>query len=170
MKRIILFMSFLCVFQTNGQRPKRCPLTWSLSGLLFPWIIQGYIFQPPTGSPTQAVPTNLEALNSAKDENSAFIAPDKSYIIFRSQQVGGYGWDDLYISFPKKNGSWTNPINLGPVIHTIDAEFSPQGIPDGRFLGYSKWDKNNKWSDIYWVRIDKIIKKLKKEAYKKEGD
>ena len=107
--------------------------------------------------------SNLFELNSSKDEYSAFIAPDKSYIIFSSQQVGGYGWDDLYISFRKANG-WANPINLGPDINTVHAEFSPQVTPDGLFLIYSKWDAKNKWSDIYWVRIDKIIDRLKKKA------
>lgn len=108
--------------------------------------------------------SNLLALNSPEDEYSAFIAKDKSYIIYSSQRTGGYGWDDLYISFRKKAGGWTTPINLGPTINTIHAEFSPQVTPDGRFLLYSKWDKKNQWSDIYWVRIDKIIIRLKKQA------
>ena len=99
-----------------------------------------------------------------RTNGSAFIAKDKSYIIYSSQRTGGYGWDDLYISFRKKAGGWTTPINLGPTINTIHAEFSPQVTPDGRFLLYSKWDKKNKWSDIYWVRIDKIIIRLKKQA------
>jgi hypothetical protein len=107
--------------------------------------------------------SNLTELNSTKDEYSAFIAPDKSYIIFSSQRAGGYGWDDLYISF-RKGDQWSKPKNLGPAINTINAEFSPQVTPDGRFLIYSKWDAKNKWSDIYWVRIDKLIGRLKKTA------
>jgi hypothetical protein len=109
-------------------------------------------------------PGNLSALNSPADEYSAFIAPDKSYIIFSSQRTGGYGWDDLYIAFQKKDGGWTQPVNLGPEINTVHAEFSPQVTPDGHFLIYSKWDAKNKWSDIYWVRIDGIIKRLRKEG------
>jgi Tol biopolymer transport system component len=115
--------------------------------------------------PNSAV-RNLETLNSPKDEYSAFIAPDKSYIIFSSQETGGYGWDDLYISFRTTGGEWTKPLNLGPGINTIDAEFSPQVTPDGRFLIYSRWDKHNKWSDIYWVRIDKLLSGWKKEYVK----
>jgi len=112
--------------------------------------------------------TNLSELNSPADEYSAFIAPNKSYIIFSSQRKGGYGWDDLYISFRKKDGRWTDPVNLGPDINTIHAEFSPQVTQDGRYLIYSKWDKKNQWSDIYWVRIDKIIHRLKKRSFQKK--
>jgi Tol biopolymer transport system component len=107
---------------------------------------------------------NVTALNSAKDEYSAFIAPDKSYIIFSSQRNGGYGWDDLYISFRKKDKTWSPPITLGPRINTTHAEFSTQVSPDGKYLFYSKWDVKNKWSDIYWVRIDKCIERLKKQS------
>lgn len=121
-----------------------------------------YLSEPNAGLPNKV--SDLAELNSPSDEYSAFIAPDKSYIIFSSQCTGGYGWDDLYISFRKKAGGWTNPINLGPDINTIHAEFAPQVTPDGKYLLYSKWDKNNKWSDIYWVRIDKIIERLKKDA------
>jgi Tol biopolymer transport system component len=108
--------------------------------------------------------TNIGALNSPADEYSAFIAPDKSYIIFSSQRAGGYGWDDLYISFRQRNKNWTKPINLGSRINTIHAEFSPQVSPDGKYLLYSKWDKHNKWSDIYWVRIDNLIIRLKRQC------
>ena len=121
-----------------------------------------YIAEPgPQG--TRKV-SNLHELNSPADEYSSFIAPDKSYIIFSSQRKGGYGWDDLYISFQKKDHTWTTPLNLGPGINTIHAEFSPQVTPDGKYLFYSKWDAGNKWSHIYWVRIDKTIARLKRQA------
>ena len=107
---------------------------------------------------------NIAELNSPEDEYSAFIAPDKTYIIFSSQRHGGYGWDDLYISFSRKDNTWTTPINLGPQINTIHAEFSPHVTPDGKYLLFSKWDKHNKWSDIYWTRIDKLIVRLKRQA------
>ena len=119
-----------------------------------------YISEPINNKYTDV--RNLEALNSPADEYSAFIAPDKSYIIFSSQRKGGYGWDDLYISFRTGKDNWSNPVNLGPEINTKHAEFSPQVTPDGKYLIYSKWDINNNWSDIYWVRIDNLIVSLKK--------
>ena len=105
---------------------------------------------------------NLENLNSDEDEYSAFIAPDKSYIIYSSQRKGGYGWDDLYISFKTEENTWSNPINLGPIINTEHAEYAPHISPDGKYLIYSKWDVNSKWSDIYWVQSDYFINGLKK--------
>lgn len=105
--------------------------------------------------------TNLEILNSNEDEYSAFIAPDKSYIIFSSQRAGSYGWDDLYISFRKKDGAWSHPVNMGTGINTVNAEYSPYVTSDGKYLIYSVWEKNGLWGDIYWVRVDTLIKRFK---------
>ncbi len=121
-----------------------------------------YMSKPEKGRYLKAL--NITELNSSADEYSAFIAPDKSYMIFSSQRAGSYGWDDLYVSFLRKNGTWTKPINLGPQINTKHAEFSPQVSPDGKYLIYSKWDIKNKWSVLYWVRIDKTIERLKKQS------
>jgi len=121
-----------------------------------------YISEPVNNKYTSVA--NLTGLNSPADEYSAFIAPDKSYIIFSSQRKGTFGWDDLYITFRQKNKTWTKPVNLGPEINTIHAEFAPHVSPDGKYLFYSKWDVKNKWSDIYWVRFDKRLAGLKKEA------
>ncbi len=121
-----------------------------------------YLSEPVNNEYPNAV--NIEGVNSSKWEYSAFVAPDKSYIIFSSDRAGSFGWDDLYITFRKKDNSWSDPVNLGPGINTIDAEYAPFVTSDGKYLIYSVWDKEGKWSDIYWVRIDRIIGKNRKEA------
>ena len=118
-----------------------------------------YISEPVNNQYKNAI--NIENINSPTSEYSAYIAPDKNFIIFSSQRSGGYGWDDLYITFRKKDSSWSDPVNLGPGINTINAEFSPFVTPDGKYLLYSVWDKDSRWSDIYWVRIDYLIEKIK---------
>ena len=46
-------------------------------------------------------------LNSSAQENDFYIAPDESYIFFSKNVTGGAG--DIYLSFKKDNGRWTNP-------------------------------------------------------------
>ena len=53
-------------------------------------------------------------VNSEFSDYDSFIAPDESYLIFSSDRPGGYGkYNDIYITFRKKDGTWTEPKNLG---------------------------------------------------------
>ncbi|MEI7981148.1 MAG: putative Ig domain-containing protein [Bacteroidota bacterium] len=74
-----------------------------------------------------------------------FVSPDESYMIFKSIRPGGFGQNDLYISYRKTDGSWTNPKNLGNVINTAGDETSGDITPDGLYMTYGR---NN---DLYWV-------------------
>lgn len=100
---------------------------------------------------------NMQGLNSIANDFDPFIAPDESYILFASDREGGYGRNDLYISF--KNGDdWGEPVNLGDKINTPKHELAPRVSSDGKILFFdSPWD----WKqDIYWVSSS-IIEKLK---------
>ncbi len=59
-----------------------------------------------------------------------------STILFSSNQKGGYGGYDIYIS-GYRNGHWFKPINLGPKINTEFDEISPYMTPDAENLYYS---------------------------------
>jgi len=74
-----------------------------------------------------------------------FVAPDESYFIFNSSRPGGFGGTDLYISYKKTNGSWTNPKNLGNIINTATNECGSEITDDSLYMTYVS---NN---DIYWV-------------------
>lgn len=87
-----------------------------------------------------------------------FIAPDESYMIMESfGGEGGYGGADLYISYKMKDGSWCDPINLGPKINTEATERFPSVTPDGKYLFFLRVSDG---SDFYWVSAD-IIENLK---------
>ncbi len=45
-------------------------------------------------------------VNSDYREDSPFVAPDGSYLIFVSDRPGSYGKGDLYISFRDQSGGW----------------------------------------------------------------
>ena len=77
-------------------------------------------------------------------------APDESYVIFSSNRSGGYGGNDIYISFRKTDGTWTKAINLGPEINNNDMQLWPYVSPDGKFLFYINLeDRGN--GEVYWL-------------------
>lgn len=81
-----------------------------------------------------------------------FIAPDESYMIFTSIHPDGFGNEDQYISY-NKNGSWTNPKNLGSKINTNKIEYGSYISPDSKYYFFSRpdgWGPNIS-ADIYWV-------------------
>ena len=57
-------------------------------------------------------------------------------VLFSSRRPGGYGGLDLY-EIVYKNGSWSNPRNLGPQINTPYDETTPFMANNGKTLFYS---------------------------------
>jgi hypothetical protein len=84
--------------------------------------------------------------NTSQTWGDAYVSPDESYMIFQSSRAGGYGVNDLYISYKKTNGSWTNPKNLGSKINTSGNDSDGDITPDGKYMTF-----NREWRDIYWV-------------------
>lgn len=105
-----------------------------------------------------------DAINSEYGEQDPCIAPDESFMIFYSSRPGHLGKEngDIYISFKKKDGSWTKAVNMGPTFNKghIITRF-PRLSPDGKYLFFSKLigPRNDK---IFWVD-GKIIEKLRPE-------
>ena len=76
-----------------------------------------------------------EQVNSANQFNS-FIAPDESYLILgvfgRDDSVGG---TDYYVVFRDRDDTWSEPVNLGPVVNQARGEeWSPYVSPDGKYF------------------------------------
>jgi len=75
-------------------------------------------------------------VNSGRTQFNASIAPDESYIIVpvygRKDSLGSI---DYYIVFRNMDDSWSEPVNMGPVINTADGnEYSSSVSPDGKYL------------------------------------
>jgi Tol biopolymer transport system component len=84
-----------------------------------------------------------------------YISPDESYIIFTTVHPDGYGQEDQYISY-NRNGTWTNPKNLGALINTDKIEYGSYISPDNKYYFFSRPDG---WgadipADIYWIKAD----------------
>ena len=98
-------------------------------------------------------------INSKGYEDGPFIAPDESYLIFESDRPTGIKDNiDLYISFRKKDGTWAEPVNMGPQINSASAERFAALSRDGNFLFFGRNTGNG--FDIYWIS-SAIIDELK---------
>jgi Tol biopolymer transport system component len=91
-----------------------------------------------------------EAINSPYAEGKPFVAPDESYLLFIRYDMptsidGGRG---LYISFKRKDGTWTSAKNTN-ILGSL-----PKITPDGKYFFFSRG------GDIYWADA-KIIENLK---------
>lgn len=78
-------------------------------------------------------------LNTEYSEPDPFIAPDGGYVIFaRTDAPGGFGGDDLYISYAN-DGGWTEPQNLGSEVNTAEYEYGAFVTAGGETLIYTTW-------------------------------
>jgi Tol biopolymer transport system component len=100
-------------------------------------------------------PENLgKSINTSRLEHDPFIGPDESYLVFTSvNRKEGFGSGDLYISFRRKDGTWTGARNLGKDFNGAGYDFCPMVSPDGKYFFFTKN------GDIYWVRVE-VIEKL----------
>jgi hypothetical protein len=107
-----------------------------------------------TASDTIAIGLGMP-LNTAWDNLDFFVSKDESFIIVTTP----FG---LAISYPKSDGTWTNPRNLGAKINFGLGMWGPFVTPDNKYLFYTTGTKPD-YSDVneYWIRIDGLIDSLK---------
>ena len=119
------------------------------------------------------LPEKIEYGISNEGSNfSPYIAPDERYMIFSSTRPG-FGITDLWISFYKADGRWTEPENMGPKINTSAKEVCPFVSFDGKYLFFMSnrvSELNQKPipdgpGNVYWVDAA-IIEDFKPEELK----
>jgi hypothetical protein len=106
-----------------------------------------------------AVPLD-EEINLAGYEDGPFIAADESYLIFESERPESIESSiDLFICFRQKDGNWSKPKNMGPLINTKYAERFAVVSPDGKYLFFGSnrnQRKDNLYFDIFWIDAEVI--------------
>jgi hypothetical protein len=95
-------------------------------------------------------------LISPKNGMYPFISPDESYIIFAARLPEKNDFD-LFISFHRPDGTWSNGLSLGETINSPALEGNSFVTADGKFLFFSRK------FDIYWVSAN-IIDKLRQKV------
>jgi len=98
-------------------------------------------------------------INEPGFNGDLFVAPDESYMIVSAKETKTFE-SELYISFHKHDGTWTDPVNLGPKINDGLAHRWGQYVsPDGKYLFYCR-GTSEKDCAIFWVRFDKLLTTL----------
>lgn len=83
-------------------------------------------------------PEHLSEINSNFNEKMPAISPDGNFLIFSSDRPGGYGDFDLWISVRNmKNGTWSQPKNLGTPLNSSESDILPFIHQDGEQLYFS---------------------------------
>jgi len=81
---------------------------------------------------------------SSHEDAHPCVAPDESYVIFDSATRPHEGPCPLFVSFRSEDGSWTEPVHMGPVLGDPPAAL-PRISPDGTILFF------HANGDIYWI-------------------
>ena len=97
------------------------------------------------------------SVNSAAGEETPFISPDGSYLLFSRQY-------DLWVSFRGAGGTWSEPVKLGPEVNSPSVELCLIVTADGKYLFFLS--QRDGESHAYWVRAS-VIDNLKPAAKQK---
>jgi hypothetical protein len=102
-------------------------------------------------------------INEPGFNGDLYVAPDESYMIVSAKESATYE-SELYISFHKADGTWTQPVSLGPKINDGVAHRWGQYVsPDGKYLFYSH-GTSEKDCAVLWVRFDRLLKSLRPKS------
>lgn len=88
-------------------------------------------------------PQPVAGINSPALDAHPSVVGD-SLMFFTSAREGGFGGTDIWVS-EKRDGEWTEPINLGPRVNTADNEQTPQLVVinqnivhEGKYVPYQE--------------------------------
>jgi hypothetical protein len=114
-------------------------------------------YQPPETLPG--------SVNSDQNEEHLYVAPDERYLLFDSERAGGLGKSDLYISFHRPDGSWSQARNLGAPINTSGFDFNIRVSPDGKYLFYCSGADGQ----LHWVDFQAVLRPVEAPALGRLG-
>jgi Tol biopolymer transport system component len=97
-------------------------------------------------------------INSEAWDAHGVISSDGSFMLYDSQQPGGFDKTDMYVSFRNDDGSWSDGHNLGEKINKGHRHM-PCLSHDGKYIFFASEE------DIWWVRAD-VIDQLKERQAK----
>lgn len=97
--------------------------------------------------------SNINSPNTWESQPS--VNADGNVIYFASNREGGIGGYDIYKTIKQSDGTWSDPINLGPEINSIGHEKSPYIHSDSQTLYFSSDGIPGLGGfDIFYARMD----------------
>ena len=102
---------------------------------------------------SQPTALKIDDYYNMSEKANFYLANSRKTMIMSIKRDDSFGDRDLYVSFEKRDGSWTAPMNLGQNVNTATEETSPFLASDDKTLffssaGYIGFGK----SDIYMTR------------------
>ncbi len=117
----------------------------------------GSLFQITKSGETWSKPSLITpSINTPKYlESTASITPDGKIIYFASDRLGGQGGLDIYKTSMQANGTWSQPVNLGPSVNTKANEDAPFIHPDQKTLFFTSDGHNTMGGrDVFVTRLN----------------
>ncbi len=112
-------------------------------------------------TPEQLAIANYEKMSKGQFDFAYLTVDGKTLLLSFSEKRNGLK-DDLYVSFRQKNGTWSQPMPLGPDLNTDEfTETTPFLAPDGNTLYFSTNRPGGQGDNDVWVsrRVDKTWKR-----------
>jgi hypothetical protein len=98
-------------------------------------------------------------INGVADDECPFMAPNESYLVFNSWKYNPrFKGNNLYVSFKRADGSWTEPASLDQGINTDELDIYPYVTPDGKYLIFTRREHSEvaHFSRLYWVNASAL--------------
>lgn len=126
------------------------------------------------------IPLKIQNFYSLTGYVDFYLSYEMNVLFMGISREDTYGQQDLYVSFPDGENSWTEPINLGKTINTEKSDFAPFLSSDGKTLyfasygheGYGNSDifKSTRLDDTWtnWskpINLGKGINSFREESY-----
>jgi outer membrane protein OmpA-like peptidoglycan-associated protein len=98
-------------------------------------------------------------INTDKDEEGPFIHPDGKTLYFSSDGHPGMGGMDVFYSIKQTDGSWSEPVNLGFPLNTVDDDVFYFPSADGKrgFYSSQSGGKSSIYTATLYNQADKIL-------------
>ncbi len=107
----------------------------------------------PTGEWSEAYNMG-PVLNTPFEEEAVFISPDEKTLYFSSQGHNSMGGFDVFRSDIDESGNWTEPVNIGYPINTVDDDVFFVTSADGRRAYFSSFREEGMGEkDIYVIDL-----------------
>lgn len=82
-------------------------------------------------------PLEIENDYNYNEKANYFLANTRKSLLMSVEREDTQGGRDLYVSFEKEDGTWTQPLNLGKVVNTVGEETAPFLASDDKTLYFS---------------------------------
>ena len=88
-------------------------------------------------------------------ESQPSLSSDGRLLFFASDRPGGFGGSDIWFSVRNSDGSWRDPVNVGPTINTSKNERSPFLHTDSKTLYFSSNGHDGLGGqDVFYSKLD----------------